>query len=149
MPLITAIKEKKRNSKTFKKTNYRPWDYESDNTPPYKTSAPIYKPSKLNKVDISLSKICRDLYGAKKTLLIYILKNIEEKNEEEVITKNILIEDLVAHSQIPVNTIKRSLKKLKEINLIDTHEKKPGRGGYARYKLSKEVFIYLEKNLIT
>jgi hypothetical protein len=153
MPSITDFKNIKKTNKVFKKKEYRPWGIEEEIiTPPSKiiksennnlSSKTTQIPS--SSIDIELEKTWRCLYGAKRTLLEIIIKNIEEEHDSYVITKAITVNQLFLASSVPVNTIKTSLQQLKQNFLISNYETKPGRGGFARYKISKNVYEYFIK----
>ncbi len=89
-----------------------------------------------------LEKESRRLFGAKKIILQYLLQHIEETHNEYVITKAITMDECTLNCKLPPNTTKATLQKLKHRNLLETHENKPGRGGYARYKFSKNVYKF-------
>ena len=77
-----------------------------------------------------------------------MIKKIDETYETKVVTQNITLEQLVADLQLPSNTIKGALYQLKKSNLLYTEENKPGRGGYARYKIIKDVFLFFQTKTI-
>jgi hypothetical protein len=143
MPSITDLKNIKKTNKIFEKKEYRPWNEKGD-VPMLKNET-----SKSNKelnVDslnsIELEKIWRGLYGAKKTLLNIILQNIEETHDSYVITKTITNSQLITNSSLPSNTIKSAIQQLKNSYLISNYETKPGKGGFARYQVPKNVYEY-------
>lgn len=145
MPSITDLKNIKKTNKLFQKKEYRPWSHENKNeTSITKTIEKSQKKISLqsNFTDTDLEKIWRRLYGAKKTLLEIILNNIEEKHDHFVITKAIMVSQLVTNSSLPTNTIKTSLQQLKQDMLILNYERKPGKGGFARYKIPKNIYNY-------
>jgi hypothetical protein len=156
MPSITDLKNIKKTNKIFKKKEYRPWAGEEENKPTNKIIESKEKSSvsldklKNNKeiiqhehfLEIDLEKTWRCLYGAKKTILGIILTHIEETQNEYVITNAITTNQLILDSSLPANTIKTTLQQLKQDYLIVNHETKPGKGGFARYKISKNVYEY-------
>lgn len=159
MPSITDLKNIKKTNKVFKKKEYRPWNSEDDKKVATSISRiieskdeviPISKTTKnkvetisnVNFIDIELEKTWRCLYGAKKILLELILKNIEEIHDNYVITSAITTNQLISDSSLPANTIKTSLQQLKHDTLVLNYETKPGKGGFARYKISKNVYEY-------
>ena len=162
MPSITDFKNTKKINKLFKKKEYRPWGTGSENqstTSSSKTiksknnnshsseeneSTPQTLPSTCF-TDVELDKIWRCLYGAKKNLLEIIINNIEENYDSYVITSAITTNQLLLESSLPVNTIKTSLHQLKHNLLISNYETKPGIGGFARYRISKDVYEYFIK----
>jgi hypothetical protein len=163
MPLITDLIKKEVNTK-FKKKEYRPWDLSITNpseenlkSEPSNTheARNIAKEIAGNEGDLNvtipsplnLEKEWRNLYGAKKDVLIYMIKKIEEDNDNRIITKNITLEQLVNELQLPPNTIKGALQQLKKSNLLYTEENKPGRGGYARYRILKNVYTFFEAKI--
>ena len=142
MPLISDVTQKK-PAKIFKKTNYRPWDIEEEKISPELKHQNNDLPNEEN-----LVKVCRGLYGAQRLIILFLMKNIEEENNDFFITKNISILYFIEHCNIPANTIKKSCQLLKKKDLIDTYDKKPGRGGYVRYRIFKSTFKYLESNIL-
>ena len=159
MPSITDLKNTKKINKIFRKKDYRPWNIQEEKQSPLTPSEKIE--SKNNNIlsseqiesnlqilttacstDIELNKTWRCLYGAKKILLKIIIKNIEEDCGSYVITSAITTSQLFQDSAIPINTIKTSLQQLKHSLLISNYETKPGIGGFARYKISKDVYEY-------
>ena len=103
--------------------------------------------SAVNDHSINLEKELRNLYGAQKIVIQYLLEQIEENNNEYLITKNISMNEFISTCNLPSNTIKGMLQKLKLKGLITTYENKPGRGGYARYKFMQEIYAFFSKNL--
>jgi hypothetical protein len=94
----------------------------------------------------SLEKEFRGLFGAQKIILQHLLTLGEERIDEYVITKSISMDEFALACQLPPNTIKTMLQKLKHKNLILRYENKPGRGGYARYRIIKIVYdFFVEK----
>ena len=160
MPLITDLVKKKEITSKFQKKEYRPWDISISNTEPDKSVIHDVKTdiighnnieSSVNDISISssdLEKEWRNLYGAKKEVFLYMIKKIDETYETKVVTQNITLEQLVADLQLPSNTIKGALYQLKKSNLLYTEENKPGRGGYARYKIIKDVFLFFQTKTI-
>jgi len=159
MPSITDLKNIKKPNKIFKKKEYRPWGEEDEKKSALAplsevkfknenltSSEPIknkVKPiSKAPSIDAELEKIWRCLYGAKKTLLELIYKDIEETHDSYVITNAITTNQLILDSSLPINTIKTSLQQLKKDSLISNYETKPGKGGFARYKIYRNVYEY-------
>ena len=134
MPSITDLKNTK--NEVFKKKNYRPWT-EKENTE-----------KRNEKINISiidtpeLEKIWRGLYGAKKNILNILLNNIEENHDNYLVTNSITTNKLVIESSLPINTIKSTLQQLKHLNIILNYENKPGKGGFARYRIPKNIYEY-------
>ena len=162
MPSITDFKNTKKINKLFEKKEYRPWGTVGEKKS-YTTSSEKIR-SENNKshhseeiegnlqilpnnssTDSELDKTWRCLYGAKKTLLEIIINNIEENYDNYVITSAITTNQLLLESSLPINTIKTSLQQLKHNLLISNYETKPGIGGFARYKISKDIYKYFSK----
>jgi len=149
MPLITDLKSIKKTNKIFKKQEYRPWDKKDI---PVSKNEPLKRDKELNVDNINsveLEKIWRGLYGAKKTLLKIILQNTEETHDGYIITKAITISQLMTNSSLPANTIKSALQLLKHSDLISNYETKPGKGGFARYKVPTKVYEYFVERYST
>jgi len=170
MPLITNHKDRE-VSKRFQKKSYRPWDDESlitnpqiitnnsaneDSPPNGNNINDIKNASSLNKNDIftddltevDLKKELRDLFGAQKTIIQYLLQQIEEDNNEYLVTKAISMEEFKITCNLTPNTVKGMLQKLKTKKLLKTYENKPGRGGYARYTFGKNIYTFFLNHLI-
>ena len=131
MPSIKDLKNKK--NKIFEKKDYRPWTEKGDSI---KSNEEII-------IDTTeLEKIWRGLYGAKKIILNIILNNIEEDYNDYLVTNAITTNKLVNESSLPINTIKSALHQLKQNNIILNYENKPGKGGFARYQIPKNIYGY-------
>lgn len=154
MPLISEI-EKNKAKNSFKKRAYRPWD-DSPNTEPAnhhntddnKEKLAFYKKddSLVSFSEEELKKEFRQMFGAQKIIMQFLVNNIEDKYDEHVITKSITIDEFSSTCQLPSNTIKSTLLKLKNKRFFVTHENKPGRGGYARYKFLLSTFNFFLKS---
>lgn len=149
MPLITDLKSIKKTNKVFKKQEYRPWD-EKDILISKNESLKSDKELNVDNINsVELEKIWRGLYGAKKTLLKIILQNTEEIHDGYIVTKAITISQLMTNSSLPANTIKSALQLLKNSYLILNYETKPGKGGFARYKIPTKVYEYFVERYST
>lgn len=109
-------------------------------------SVPLFSNQSL---ELNLEKELRNLYGAQRIIIKYLLNQIEETANEYVITENISMEEFVSACNLPPNTIKGMLQKLKLKKLLESYENKPGRGGYARYKFAMEIYTFFSKKLNT
>ncbi|MDN3030531.1 MAG: hypothetical protein QMO91_04200 [Candidatus Tisiphia sp.] len=98
-------------------------------------------------VNLDLRKELRNLFGAQKVIMQYLLKQIEEEDSTYLITKVIAREECIKKCNLTSNTIKGALQQLKFKKLLEPHENKHGRGGYARYKFNKEVYSFFSNNL--
>jgi hypothetical protein len=146
MPSITDLKSTNKKNKIFKKKEYRPWGDKNSDPILENEVVNIEKELNVNSFNSAeLEKIWRGLYGAKKIILNIILQNIEETQENILITKAITIKALLSDSSLPINTIKSALQQLKSSNLISNHETKPGKGGFARYQVPKKIYEYFTK----
>lgn len=149
MPHIDDVVKNK--SKKFEKKAYRPWDdmlikNENINSIDDGINGDLIKKTSLvneTKED-DIGKILRGLYGVQKNILQYFVKNIISKDDIFVYTKQIAIQDLLELIKAPVSSIKVSIQRLKKIELLDHHEYKPGRGGYASYKIKLEKYKLFE-----
>ncbi len=155
MPSIKDLKSHPKPNKMFKKKEYRPWDENKTNnsieeiTIEKKAQTLVSTEPKTKKepkegtpINNDLEKIWRGLYGAKKTIFEIILRNIEENHENYIVTNAITADLLSSSSSLPPNTIKATIQQLKYNLLIENYETKPGKGGVARYKISKEIYKY-------
>lgn len=95
---------------------------------------------------LDLKKELRNLFGAQKIIIQYLLRQIEENDDEYFFTKAISMDEFTTECKLPPNTIKGMLQKLKNKKLLEAYENKPGRGGYARYKFAKIIYSFFIKN---
>ena len=175
MPLISEFKNNKKT--VFQKKSYRPWDnnlsedIEKDNSIKESTK-PLFTDldnlvdnniinseqqifigndentkTPLNHIELDLKKELRNLFGAQRIIMQYLLKNTEDNTQEYMITKNISMKEFTLSCKLPPNTIKTTLQKLKAKSLLTTYENKRGRGGYGRYQFTKLVYNFFSKNL--
>lgn len=152
MPLISEIDK---NKSPFKKRAYRPWD-DTPNTeiPNHNNTDDSKEILNFHKKDDSLVSFSeeelkrefRQMFGAQKIIMQFLVNNIEDKHAEHVITKSITIDEFSSTCQLPSNTIKSTLLKLKNKGFFVTHENKPGRGGYARYKFLLSTVNFFSKS---
>lgn len=159
MPSINDFKEAKKNSSLFKKKDYRPWNEDVQLPHNKNDSKEIKKTSKNNsKVEeiithelnsLDLERIWRHLYGAKKILLEQVINNIEEKNQAYYITFSLSTKQLEKTTSLPANTIRSNFQRLKKEGLIFFYERKPGIGGFARYKIPKSLYEFFSKKFST
>ena len=98
--------------------------------------------------ELNLKKELRNLFGAQKTIIKYLFEQIEEDKNDRIITKGVSMDEFALSCKLPPNTIRGMLQKLKAKKLLNTYENKPGRGGYARYYFTKEVYSFFLSNLI-
>lgn len=157
MPTIDDLKLKNR-SKKFEKISYRPWEFENNN-PQGKPTNPITdRPEPENKlvtqettsheVSNDFAKILRSLFGIQKNIMFFLCNKISHEDNHYAYTFAFSAHDIVDYTRSTKNSIASSLLRLKQKNLIATHENKPGRGGFASYKLDKELCKFLRKNSI-
>ena len=149
MPSITDLKNTKKTNKTFQKEEYRPWEKNNKISSAKENKEDALSESKKNNIntvsntnDIDLEKFWRGLYGANKAVLELLVQDIEETYDEYVITNSITINKLILECSLPPSTIRSSLQNLKRESIISSHETKRGRGGFARYKISKNTYKY-------
>jgi len=167
MPLIADLNNKKKINNKFEKKLYRPWDDISTITHENvinNTNLSNHKQqlSTINKNDSEqainhitlaisnfseeeLKKLQRTLFGAQKTLLIYLLEKKEEGFDNYIITECIYSEEVHKTLKLPLNTIKGMLQMLKKKKLIETFENKPGRGGFSRFKIAVQIYNYFKR----
>lgn len=154
MPLISEI-EKNKIKGSFKKRAYRPWDdtpntelSNHNNTDNIKEKSDVLKKdgSLMSFSEEELRKEFRQMFGAQKVIMEFLVNNIEDTHAEYAITKSITIDKFSSACQLPSNTIKSTLLKLKNKHFFVTHENKPGRGGYARYKFLLDTVNFFSKS---
>lgn len=156
MPSITDLKKLKK-TKIFEKKEYRPWDEKSAISLSQNTNNSVLKNENLevntklkdhntdNLNSVNLEKVWRYLYGAKKVIFEQILKNIEETHEQHVITYPLTTPEIATDTLLPQNTIRSATQRLKKEGLIFFHEKKTGKGGFARYSIPLDVYKFFIK----
>lgn len=157
MPLIEELVKDKEKSKKFEKKQYRPWDDDimgSSTAPEIKSEGHALKNNdkvlktkpietqKLLSLPDNLDKINRGLYGTKKITLSFLVQNIFLEDDIYVYTKPHSFNEVSEILKTPTASLKTAVKKLKEINLIEPFEYKPGRGGYFSFKIKIEVYRY-------
>jgi hypothetical protein len=146
MPSITDIKNIKKPSRLFEKREYRPWSDSSDSSTlgiSQNINKPVIEPNVHTPYE--LEKIWRYLYGAKKVLLKEVINNIEEKCSDHVITSALNARQLSTNTSLPINTIRSAVQRLKQDGIIFYYEKKPGRGGFARYLIPVAIHSFFQK----
>lgn len=141
----------KTKSKKFEKKPYRPWDDMLTQDESLKTinekkpDEPIEKIELLVEVEEeNLDRFSRGLYGVQRNVFRYIVINVIKKDDDFAYTKEITIHDLLDFVKAPVPSIKVSLQRLKKLGIMYHHEYKPGRGGYASYKIKLDKYSYFE-----
>lgn len=171
MPLIADLNNKKKPNNKFEKKLYRPWDdisttahenvindtslanhkQQLDTVKKNNSKQAISTTNHIiltvsNFSEEELKKIQRTLFGVQKTLLIYLLEKKEETFDNYIITECIYSEEVHKTLKLPLNTIKGMLQMLKKKKLVETFENKPGRGGFSRFKIAKQIYDYFEKS---
>ncbi len=144
MPSIKDIKVKKTSK--FEKQLYRPWDINPE-------ESNIEKPKIIDKNNQSsvstiydndkLEKLWRFLSNSKKTILKYLTEISKEENDGLILTTIIIINEAASDLSLPVNTFRTTLQNLREDQLIFNYETKPGRGGFTRYSIQKDLYQYV------
>lgn len=128
MPTIQEIIEKPK----FQKVSHRPWDSKSFEKNIVATHTSVQ----------DLEEKLLDLGNSQKYIMEFLVKNVNESkiSEEFILTNRISSLDMNKYTRIPVNTITRCISLLKKADIISTFKKKSGKGGYAIYKISKDVY---------
>jgi hypothetical protein len=137
MPNIQEVMSKPK----FQKISHRPWTAETFEK---NTNREL-----INSDDSQdLEEKLLDLGNSQKYIMECLIKNINttKKEEDFVLTNRISSLDIHKYTRIPINTIVRSIFLLKKANIIATFKKKPGKGGYAIYRISKEIYL-IQKNI--
>ena len=137
MPNIQEVMSKPK----FQKISHRPWAAETFEK---NTNREL-----INSDDSQdLEEKLLDLGNSQKYIMECLIKNINttKKEEDFVLTNRISSLDIHKYTRIPINTIVRSIFLLKKASIISTFKKKPGKGGYAVYKISKEIYL-IQKNI--
>ena len=137
MPNIQEVISKPK----FQKIPHRPWAAET-----FEKNA---NKELINQYDNQdLEEKLLDLGNSQKYIMECLIKNINTTKTEEnfVLTNRISSLDVHKYTRIPINTIVRSIFLLKKANIISTFKTKPGKGGYAIYKISKEIYL-IQKNI--
>jgi hypothetical protein len=160
MPTVDELKDKLKTKK-FKKVSYRPWDMEQNPTVEEVKLSTLAQqseadPNSKKKETLSYSpwssqsegaKSFRLLHGTQRNIMIFVCNKISHEDEEFSYTFPFPISELVEYTHSTTASIQGSLYQLKKKNLISTYENKPGRGGFASYKISKEFCNYIRQNI--
>lgn len=164
MPKIDELTLKS-PSKKFEKVRYRPWEIEEQNNAPTQErpippSQSAKKKERINddpnsivdnvqnskEADIPLSihnKELRSLHGVQKSIVQLLSKNIENFDSEFAYTNAFTIQDIANEIRTTKASISASILRLKKKDFIQSNETKPGRGGFASYKLKKSFALYI------
>lgn len=154
MPKIDTLNLKK-ETKKFKKVAYRPWEMEEDLEKGIPPSPPVlvenFSPSdKLhtqNKVPLDnnsdAKKALRFIHGLQKDILVFLCQNVETIEKEEVYTSPLSIQSISEFINTSRASISCSLTRLKSKGLLSPYESKTGRGGFASYKISKNIYTLI------
>lgn len=145
MPSIKDIKVKKTTK--FEKTPYRPWHTVEDTNPPEeKTQSDDKNKEASNSYSIEeLNKIWRFLSNSKQIILKYLTERSNEDDNGLILSDLLIINNVADNLSLPINTLKACLRNLKEEKLIFNYEAKPGRGGFTRYSIQKDLYHYLKE----
>lgn len=171
MPSIDDLNFKKNKSKKFKKVSYRPWDIqptpdeevfnEKEKVPPTLfPSENKLPPTKILDENIlkdvkevenpeSIDKIIRDIWGVQKSIFVYMLENIQFRENGYQITNPIVTADLVSCTNSKENTVRSSIYRLHQRKYIDYYDRKTGKGGYACYRIKEDLAEAFLKNELT
>lgn len=145
MPRIDELQNKKQ--KKFNKVSYRPWDTELEDTQQPKLQDKEKQQIDINRefsyIDIE-DKIC-GLYGVQKNILIFLAKNIKTEDNTYCYTNHISHKEIMDSLHSSRACISSSLTRLKTKEFIYSVANKPGRGGFALYKIPKEICIGLRE----
>lgn len=153
MPKIDELKIKLHNKK-FKKTAYRPWDSVDGKelvltNQENKNSIILQKTVNdefllSNGID-ALEKKVRRLCGLQMNIFLYLIRKIYKKDELYSYTSPISYSELIEYTRSPKCSIAVSLTRLKAKEILLSAEIKPGRGGFAMYKISNDLCNYLNQ----
>ncbi len=149
MPSIKDLKIKKTTK--FKKQPYRPWNTIEDTSSPLEERKFVDNNVAVlnNYNDNELNKIWRFLSNSKQIVLKYLTKISREENDGLILSDILIINEVANNLSLPVNTLKASLRNLRKEKLIFNYEAKPGRGGFARYSIQKDLYQYLKEKFFT
>ncbi len=127
----------KKTKKKFEKTNYRPWDYDTN-----KQDTTI-TPEKKDKWTVT-KKILKNIdmyHGHQKKILLYLCGTANKENTSKYLTPPITINQIQENTKIEKQeVIYSSLTRLKRKNALKTHFNKPGKGGFAIYTINNSFF---------
>jgi hypothetical protein len=150
MPRIDDLKNKKQ--KVFKKVSYRPWDTELEDTQRSEPQSPVPQNKESVPEKIKNEFSCEDvkkeicgLYGVQKNILIFLAKNTSTEDDSYCYTNHISHKEIMDHVHSSRASISSSLTRLKTKGLVYSVANKPGRGGFALYKIPKEIYIGLRE----
>lgn len=140
MPLIDDLLELQEKRKKFTKNTHNPWGEEGRAS---NVVGEILSNNLKDENEVDLEKIYRNIFGVQKNVLIHILRSIEKYDETYGISSPISTQDLSLLLKSSKKTIQSSLYKLKKAGLVESYEKKTGRGGYACYKVKKSFSEFI------
>lgn len=139
MPLIDDLLELQEKRKKFTKNTHNPWGEQGRAS---NVVEEIIKTHVNDKVDeviaVDFERTYRNIFGVQKNVLYHILRSIEKYDDLYGFSSPISTQDLVLLLKASKKTIQDSFYKLKKAGLVESYEKKTGRGGYACYKIKKE-----------
>lgn len=157
MPIITDEILSKARSKKFEKKSYRPWDSLSsqdtsvselliDNLETINEEIEVRNIP--DNVDFDMRRVDRGLCGLQRSCLINLLSKIDHKidfDDNFVFTELFSVSQISNELNVPVNSVKSALNRLKKIGLVKKYEHKTGRGGFSVLKISKSAVNYFDK----
>jgi predicted transcriptional regulator len=163
MPLIKDLIKENELMTKFKKKSYRPWDDDIlsmgdenesndnclDKSVVINNSIPVLlKDVQIDQQLINYETEYRNLYGVQKSIMAFFFKMIELNDGEYYYTQPIIIKNLSVLIKSSAPSIHTSLQRLKQKGLIESHNNKRGKGGYACYKIKVDIFNVFKKNFV-
>lgn len=145
MPSIKDLKLKKTTK--FIKQPFRPWNAIED-TNLHEEEIQFVDNHKIvlnNYGNDELNKIWRFLSNSKQIVLKYLTEISSEENDGLILSDVLNLNEVANNLSLPVNTLKASLRNLSKEKLIFNYETKPGRGGFTRYSIQKDLYQYLKE----
>lgn len=163
MPKLEDL-EFKTKSKKFKKVQYRPWEISEQQPSKEELPPPPEKNTTGDPHEIELSEAAvapnvegnfnlehernlRSLHGVQKGIVLLLSNSINHSDAEYSYTKPFSIQDIANHIRTSRASIAASLLRLKQKGFVLSHETKPGRGGFASYKINSSLAQYIQINL--
>lgn len=149
----------------FKKISYRPWDSEE---PEIKTTQIEInnkadsillnnketnrlvettfngdKSDKLKRNDLEME--VASIIGVQRNILFFIIKELSSYEEESFFyTKPIYLMDISNHTKASILTVKTSLARMKQKNIVESVHHKTGRGGFVSFRVRKDLVEILK-----
>lgn len=163
MPKLDDLTVKSKSRK-FEKVQYRPWEITEQKSTNENPSPSVEVESMLKNIDKETQekdvshtptseggdlssdheKSLRSLHGVQRGIILFLSSSISHSDAEFSYTKAFSTQDIANHIRTSRASIAASLLRLKQKGFVHSHETKPGRGGFAAYKINKSLAQYIQ-----